>query len=61
MKLSLASVVQEDGSEGDLCVMALCVKLMLLQVLGKRIWLLMIFAGVAEETCGRCLEVDVLE
>ena len=54
-------MVEVDGSEGDLCVMALWVVLMLLRVLGKWSVLLMIFAVVAEEKCGRCLEVDVLE
>ena len=47
-QLSLASVVQVGGLEGDLCVMVLWVELMLLRVLGKRSVLLMIFAGVAE-------------
>ena len=54
-------MVEVDGSEGDLYVMVLRVELMLLRVLGKRSVLLMIFAGVAEEKCGRCLEIDVLE
>ncbi len=54
-------MVEVDGSEGDLYVMVLRVVLMLFWVLGKWSVLLMIFAGVAEEKCGRCLEVDVLE
>ena len=60
-QLSPAAVVPVDGSEGDPCVMALRVELMLLRVLGNRSVLLMIFAVVAEENGGRCLEVDVLE
>ena len=54
-------MVEVDGSEGDLYVMALWVVLMVLRVLGKWSVLLMIFAVVAEEKCGRCLEIDVLE
>ena len=46
--LSLASVVQVGGLEGDLCVMVLWAELMLFRVLGKRSVLLMIFAVVAE-------------
>ena len=47
-QLSLASVVQVGGLEGDLCVMVLWAELMLFRVLGKRSVLLMIFAVVAE-------------
>ena len=54
-------MVEVDGLAGDLCVMVLWVELMLLRVLGNRSVLLMIFAVVAEEKGGRCLEVDVLE